>query len=179
MTEDEYRDIVARATSGELLIGVDRAVARKFYTDIPLSKIKEETGEAPYFEKMVTWFAFFSAPLALLASFVLSVFVFRWWSAFVIPLSVIVCWIFYGLSSLPHRGMFGISTLLALSIGNLFVTPFMPPLAPWHLIAVVYSLWASRLVYCATTALFLALVLRNQRAFEYMREHLHMKEDGG
>lgn len=152
MTEDEYKEFVAQANSGALLIGVDRAVARKLYADIPLSRIQEETGEAPYFEKMVVWFAWLSAPLALLASFVLSVLAFRWWTALAIPLSVVVYFVFSGQSSMPRRGMLGISILLALAVGSLFTDFFTSRLAPWYFIAVVFSFWASRLVYSAATA---------------------------
>lgn len=176
MNEDEYRVFVSQVNSGALLIGVDRAIARKFYTDIPLSKIEEETGEAPYFEKMVVWFAFISAPIALLASFVLSLLAFRWWAVLAIPLSVILYFFFQGQSSMPGRGMLGISILLALSVGTLFTGFFSSKLVPWYLIAVVFALWASRIVYCAATTFLRSFVLRNQRALEFIREHIHVRE---
>lgn len=176
MTEDEYKEFVARANSGALLIGVDRAVARKLYTDIPLSRIEKETGEAPYFEKMVVWFAWLSAPLALLASFVLSVLAFRWWAALAIPVSVVVYFVFSGQSSMPRRGMLGITILLALAVGSLFTDFFTSRLAPWYFIAVAFSFWASRLVYNAATVFVRAFVLRNQRALEFLSEHIQTRE---
>jgi hypothetical protein len=135
MTESEYKTFVEQAYSGALLIGIDRSVARKFYTDIPLSKIQEETGETPYIEKMVVWFAFLTAPIALLASFVLSVFAFHWWAALAIPLSILIYFIFSSKSSMPRGGMLGISVLLALTIGSLFTDFFASPFAPWYFVA--------------------------------------------
>jgi len=176
MNESEYKTFVEQAYSGALLIGIDRAVARKFYTDIPLSKIEEETGEAPYFEKMVVWFAFLAAPLALLASFVLSAFAFHWWAALAIPLSIVFYFGFSGQSSMPRGGMLGISVLLALAVGSLFTSFFASPFVSWYFIAVTFSLWASRLLYNAATAFLRAFVLRNQRALEFIGEHIHIRQ---
>jgi hypothetical protein len=176
MNQNEYKAFVAKVYSGSLLIGIDRAIARKFYTDFPLSKIEEETDEAPYFEKMVVWFAFLSAPIALLVSFVLSVLAFQWWAVLIIPLPVVVYFIFSGQSSMPRRGMLGISILLAFTIAILFSRFFTSPFVPWYLIAVVFALWASRLVYCAATAMLRAFILRNQRALEFMQQHIQVKD---
>jgi hypothetical protein len=176
VNEDEYRYLVSQVNSGALLIGVDRAVARRFYTDIPLSTIEAETGEAPYFEKMVVWFAFLSGPVALLASFVLSVLSFQWWALLAITLSFILYFFLSGQSSLPGRGMLGISILLALSVGTLFTGYFSSKVMIWYFIALFFALWASRLVYCAATSFIRSFVLRNQQAFEFMREHIHIRE---
>jgi len=175
MTESEYKTFVEQAYSGAVMIGIDRAVARKFYTDIPLCKIEEETGEAPYFEKMVVWFAFLSAPLALLASFVLSVLAFHWWAVLTIPLSVVVYFGFSGDSSMPRSGMLGISLLFALAIGSAFTDFFSSPFTPWYFITATFSLWALRLLYIAATVFLRIFVLRNQRAFELMGEHIHIE----
>ncbi len=176
MNQDEYKDFVARANAGALLIGVDRAIARKFYTGVSISRIEEETGEAPYFEKMIVWLAFVTAPIALLASFIVSILAFRWWAALAIPISVVAYFVYSGQSSMPRRGMLGISILLALSVGSLFTGFFTSQFVPWYFIAIVFALWVSRLVYCAATSLLRAFVLRNQRALEFMREHIQVRE---
>lgn len=176
MTESEYKTFVDQVYSGALLIGIDRSIARKFYIDIPMIKIKEETGEAPYFEKFVVWFAFLSAPIALLASFVLSVFAFHWWAAIAIPLSIFIFFVFWRQSSMPRGGMLGVSLLLALVIGSLFTNFYASPFAHWYLISVTFSLWALRLLYCVATSFLLLFVLRNQRALEFMGEHIRIRE---
>jgi hypothetical protein len=49
----KHREIVQLEEQGRLIIGVDRVMARKFYIDIPISRIEKETGEAPYLEKTI------------------------------------------------------------------------------------------------------------------------------
>jgi hypothetical protein len=66
-----HKNLVELEEQGKILIGIDRSMARKFYTDIPLKKIEEETGEAPYFEKIIVWIAFLFGPISLLASIIL------------------------------------------------------------------------------------------------------------
>ena len=78
----EHKEVIELEKQGKLLIGIDRAMAPKFYTNIPISKIQEETGEAPYFEKAIVWFAFLFSPTALIASIVLGFFAFSWWGIF-------------------------------------------------------------------------------------------------
>ncbi|MDP3063063.1 MAG: hypothetical protein Q8O40_07625, partial [Chloroflexota bacterium] len=47
----DFEDVVCRARSGRLLIGVDGAFARRFYTGVPVSVVKEHTNTSPYTEK--------------------------------------------------------------------------------------------------------------------------------
>src|SRR5713101_596519 len=105
MTDEEYQALISRVHSGSLLIGVDRSMARKFYTDVPLSRIAAETGETPYFEKMVVLGAFVGGPVSLLASFIMAVLAFRWWAALAIPVSIVVYIVFTAASSMPKQGM--------------------------------------------------------------------------
>ena len=76
---------------------------------------------------------------------------------------------------MPDRGMLGITILLVLSVGTLFTGYFSVKFVPWFFIALSFALWASRLVYCAATSFLRAFVLRNQRALEFIREHIHVK----
>ena len=126
---------------------------------------------------MVVWFAFLSAPIAFLASLVLSVLALRWWAAVAIPFFILAYFVFSGQSSMARRGMLSISILLALAVGSLFAR-FSSQIVCWYLIAVVFALWASRLVYWTAAAFLRAFVLRNQRALEFMSEHIHVKETG-
>ncbi|HXH24686.1 MAG TPA: hypothetical protein VNI78_05515, partial [Vicinamibacterales bacterium] len=64
MNDAEYTALVQSAYDGRALIGVDRVFARRLYTDVPTSAIENATGEAPYLEKLVVWFAFVAAPVA-------------------------------------------------------------------------------------------------------------------
>ncbi len=75
--------------------------------------------------------------------------------------------------------MLGVSILLALAIASLFTNFFSSQLVPWYAIAVAFAFWAQRLVYCAATILLRAFILRNQRALEFTRNHIVVRETTG
>ncbi len=76
-----FEQVLRRERTGELVIGVDWVVARKFYTDVPVGVVMEHTGEVTYIEKGLVLAAWFGSPVALLVSAVLTPFVIGWWSA--------------------------------------------------------------------------------------------------
>jgi len=122
-----HKNLVELEKEGKILIGIDRVMARRFYTDIPAKKIKEETGEAPYFEKIIVWLAFLFGPISLLATIILGFWFFNWWG--------IICLIFcplvyFAYSSSSVRGdskMTGISILLFTSACIHFLKVFDIP----------------------------------------------------
>jgi hypothetical protein len=177
MTDEEYQAMVAKIQSGSLLIGIDRSIARKLYTDIPLSRIEVETGETPYFEKMVVLGAFVAGPASLLASFVMAFLAFGWWAALSIPVSIVVYFGFTGASSMPGQGMAGLSMLLALTLVGLYWDWFPSGYIAWYVMMVLFALWNARLVYVAATYFIRAFVVRNLRAYEFLASYIHLREE--
>ncbi len=176
MTDEEYQAMVARIQTGAVLVGVDRAMARKFYTDVPLSRIAEETGEAPYFEKVVVLGAFVGGPLSLLASFIMAVLAFGWWAAVTIPASIIVYALFASASSMPRQGMASVSAVLGFALLGLYLGWFPSNYVGWFTVLVVFALWNARLVYSVATTFIRAFVVRNRRAFEFLMPHIQLRE---
>ena len=176
MSDEEYQALIARIQSGSLLIGVDRSMARKLYTDVSLSRIEAETGEAPYFEKMVVLGAFVGGPVSLLASFFMAVLAFGWWAALAIPVSIVVYAVFAGASSMPKQGMAGVSVLLALALLGLYLDWLPSDYIAWYTVLALLSLWNARLVYAAATHFIRAFVVRNRRAYEFLAPHIHLRE---
>ncbi len=176
MTDEEYQALAARIESGSLLIGVDRSMARKLYTDVSLSRIEAETGEAPYFEKMVVLGAFVGGPVSLLASSVMAGLAFGWWAVLVIPVSIVVYFVFAGASSMPKQSMTGVSVVLALALLSLYLDWFPSDYVAWYTALVLFSLWNARLVYAAATHFIRAFVVRNRRAYEFLAPHIHLRE---
>jgi hypothetical protein len=176
MTDEEYQALVSRIQSGSLLIGVDRSMARKLYTDVSLSRIEAETGEAPYFEKMVVLGAFVGGPVSLLASFVMAGLAFRWWAVLAIPVSIVVYFVFTGASSMPKQGMAAVSVLLALALLGLYLDWFPSDYIAWYAVLVLFALWNARLVYAAATHFVRAFIVRNRRAYEFLAPHIHLRE---
>ena len=176
MTDEEYQALVVQIKSGSLLIGVDRAMARKLYTDVSLSRITQETGETPYLEKIVVFGAFVGGPLALLASFVMAALAFGWWATLAIPVSIVVYALFAGASSMPKQGMGGVSVVLASAMLSLYLRWFPSGYVGWYVVLVVFALWNARLVYAAATYFIRAFVIRNRRAYDFLAPHIHLRE---
>ena len=175
MTADEHCVLVAKVRSGSLIIGMDRAVARKLFLDVPISLITEQTGEKPYFQKAVVYAALIGGLLALVSSCIMAVFAFRWWALLVVPMSVVIYFINSGLSSMPNRGMVELNILLGFAICVLLIEWFSSIYAAWFLVLFVAAIWCVRFAYWATVQFAHALILRNRRAFELLESHIHLK----
>lgn len=173
----DFDELVRREASGQVVVGVDRPFARRFYTDLPVREIEAQTGEAPYFEKMVVYAAFIGGPLLLLVSLAESIWVLGWWSALFIPLAVIVWAVVYVNSPKARAGMTAISLIVVVSAIGFGVSNGSRP--EWGLILTyVSALWLSLLLYVAATSFLRGFVLRNRRAYEWIQEHLIVREVG-
>ena len=128
MTQEEHAQLIREEADGRVLFGVDRAFARRFFTDVPLRTIERDTGEATYLEKLVVFGAFIAAPICLLISAIFSVLYFRWWSVFIIPVTVTIWLLFSGTSSMGRSRLVGVSLLalaaLALHVFGSFGKPW-------------------------------------------------------
>jgi len=175
MNTMDYTNLVKLEKQGKILIGVDRAMARKFYTDISMQKIREETGETPYLEKIIIWFAFLFGPISLLTSIVIGFLAFNWWGI----ISLLLCPIIYfAYSSSSVRGnsrMIGINILLLVSSGIHFLRVFDVPKITAFVIIFIFSLWLIRLLYCSSTFLLRNFVIRNKKAYQYLSQYLETK----
>jgi hypothetical protein len=173
----EHKEVIALEAQGKLLIGVDRAMARKFYTDIPISKIEEETGEAPYFEKAIIWFAFLFGPIALISSIIFGFVAFGWWGIICLVLCPIIYFMYSSSSVVGGSQLIGITVLLLISLAVHFLANFNFPWITGFASTYLFSLWCVRLLYCSSTFLLRAFVLRNAKAFEWLSEYLVIKQN--
>jgi hypothetical protein len=172
MNDTEYKAFVESAYHGRLLVGVDRVFARKLYTDVPTSAIEEATGEAPYFEKLVVWFAFVASPSALLGSAVLAAFAFRWWALLIIPVACL-CWMFNRSMSVRGGSSMWFLTLAVIAAMSVHIMNLVP--SSWmsgFVAAFAFAMWCDRLLYCASTFFLRSFVLRNKRALQAFRDGL-------
>lgn len=172
----DHAQVVERARRGELLVGVDRGDARKLYTDVPISVIKEHTGEAPYAEKAIILGAFVGAPVCLVAALVLAGVLLRWWAILAIPVAVLGYIAYWGTSSRgdSRNGLMGY---------NVFAMAVLMVLDPLHnraasslVLVYVLALWLARFVYTASTSFMRGFVLRNPRAFAWLQDSLVIRE---
>ena len=174
--DGEHAEVIAREARGELAIGVDRVFARRFYTDVPLREIEQKTGETPYIEKLIVFSAFIGSPAVLLAASALTVLVLHWWAALAIPAGILG-WFLYKLKSpLGRARLTPISVLLALVTTSWLLD--LGSLRPVLGVSAAYvlALWLDRLLYTASTALLRAFVIRNSKAFTWLKQHLVIRE---
>jgi len=169
------KEIVELEEQGKILIGIDRPMARKFYTDIPISEIKSKTDEAPYFEKIIIWFAFLMAPIALISSITLSFIALKWWGSILLIIFPIIYLSYSSASAIGTSRLTGITIIFVLSI-IIHFTGFLPNSRITLSITIfLLSLWCIRLLYCASTFLLRAFIIRNEKAFDYLKDYLIIK----
>jgi hypothetical protein len=171
-----FEEVVSRARTGELLIGVDRGFARRFYTGVSVGVVEEHTGEAPYTEKGLVLAAWVGGPVALLVSAALTPFVIGWWSALAIPVAGLV-WIAYFTSSSLGGARLTVVSILLVAAAALCAMSLWPGRGIWALVFLyVAALWLVRFVYIGSTLFLRAFVLRNRKAFEWLEEFLMLRE---
>jgi len=121
MNDEDYAAIVSAYNNREIEVGIDRSSARKFYTSIPLDIIGKETGETPYTEAAIVRFCFYSPPLFVLASCVVSAFAFGWRALAIIPITITVYFVASSMSWMPNAGCKIFFVVFLCAITSLFV----------------------------------------------------------
>ncbi len=179
MTDAEYDEFVRARKDGSVLIGVDRAFARDLYLRLPTVEIQRLTGEKPYFEKLVVWFAFLGTFLAMLASIPLLVIAVGWWSLLLIPITL-VCWFLNFSLSVRADSSIVFPSILLVAAAVLHFSPLLD--RPWltgYVAVFTFALWCGRLLYCSSTDFLRAFVIRNRQALSAFGNGIRIRHDGG
>jgi hypothetical protein len=172
----DFDEVVRREADGSLLVGIHRSTARKFWTDVPIKDIEAHTGERPYAQKAIVYFAFVGGPVVLLASLIRAPWVLGWWAVLCIPLSLLIWVGFYAKSGIASGRLRAITVVL-LAVATATASVPGTAKAAWQL-ALLYttSLWLSRLLYVASTSFFRYLVLNNRRAWEWLSSSIDLAD---
>ncbi|MBI5573273.1 MAG: hypothetical protein HY919_01800 [Elusimicrobia bacterium] len=164
--------IIELENQGKILIGIDRPMDRKFYTDIPISEIKSKTDDAPYLEKIIIWFVFLTAPIALISSIILAFISLRWWGLIFLVLFPIIYFSYSASSVKGNSKLIGITIIFICSAVIHFLGYFANSQITLAITVFLLSLWCIRLLYCASTFLLRTFIIRNAKAFEYLENYL-------
>ena len=170
MDNTDHSSLTKLESDGCILIGIDRSYARLLYTDVPIITIQEKTGETPYFEKRVVWFAFLASPFAILISAVLAVYAFHWWAVFIVPVSFLWWMGNKGDSSRGNDTMWLCTLVVVVAAGIHFLSLFPTLWMSGFVLAFTFALWCDRLLYRASSLLLRCFVLRNKKAFQAFSE---------
>lgn len=177
METDQFVDFVEQVRRGDLLLGVDRAIARKLFTEIPLAAIRERLGWVPRYRAILVRTLFGLAPIALLASVSLS-FASSWWLGLVALIALPAFYACYwGVSSGPTGGAYAISCLTFASAAGIFLDRLAPPtlIAPTFLL----SLCCVRMVYVLSASFYRDILLHDQRSYCTLSPSIGIKTADG
>ena len=170
-----HKDLVDFEKQGKVLIGVDQTMARKFYIHMDIKQIENETGERPYFERIIVVLALLAGPSSLLASLFLGFWFFGWWGI----ICLIPCPIIYFRYSLySFRGdskIVWINILLLASACLYFFDFFKAPQITGLTTIFVFSLWSVSFLYYSSTTFLRNFILRNERAYQYLLPYIVLK----
>ena len=153
--------------SGQLLLGVEPAQARRLFTDIPTGQL---VGQRVDGAKALVSSVMSVEHLSFLTSLILAGFVWHWHALWIIPVTFIVHTASKSQASMGCPNL--ITPLLLVGVaswcawhfrtqGTLFVV--------WCILTVSLPFW-SRLVYRLATRFVLQLVLRSEYAYDNLRE---------
>ncbi len=173
MIVQDHHKFRTLAESGKILVGIDPAVARKFFTDTSASLVEEQIGEPISTERIIVKAALFAGPIALLVSFYYAVVSFGWWAIAVIPVSVILWGSHAGRASIGRPRLWWMTMLLA---GLTWLMISDPSSHYRWLVAIIGAMYLDRVKYRAAVIFLHALVVRNEKAYELLAETLILRE---
>lgn len=162
MTHDELNE---KCKDGEILIGVEPSIARKFFTDSDAEIVKQNTGEYFAIERVkvkIIWLLQFAT---VLAAIVTSIFAINWYSFIYIPI-ILISWFFYmGRASIGNQSMLYVTLLILLSLILSFVFRDREIILIIWLILTSLPFYFARLTYKLSIKYLRAIVLKNESIF--------------
>ena len=85
----DYHEFVRQAMEGQVLIGVEPAIARRFFTETNRSIMKEKIGKSLYIQRFFVKICWLLEPICLFAGIITSILALKWYSILAIPLMAI------------------------------------------------------------------------------------------
>jgi len=168
MPIEDYAEFVKQAKRGEILIGVEPAVARRFFTDTDSSFVKEKIGESLTMERFFVKSVWLLDYVSLLAGLIFCVLALKWYSVIAIPI-MLLSWFFLSSQASGARQTIGGAFLL---VAFCFLLTFGlrsrgTMMIIW-LILLPLPYFFVRLTYLFATIFLRTLVVRNEHAFHLL-----------
>jgi hypothetical protein len=158
MTSEEHREIVASEAEGRLLVGIDRASARQFFTQTDGSSMATITGEHLYAQIILVKTAVVLANLLPFVAAGLAVAAFGWWALLIGPATIVLCLFFFNTSRIGGVGLGFPASIFVAAAVSFFAAP-LPAFARWWLLALAAAIFFARFMYVAATVFLRHLVL--------------------
>jgi len=167
----EHDEMVRLHHAGDLLIGIDRPAARRFFTRLSLEGIAGLIGERPFIEWFTVRSSFALFHLATAASLVLAVLAFRWFALIVVPVTIAFMALWWAASSTGFRRLRWPLLLLIAAVINLsfFASVGKLYVGLWFLVLTA-GIFLITFTYNSAGFFLRLLVLRNERAYRLCTE---------
>ncbi len=171
VTEEQYQKIIRDKNNGKILIYIDTASFRKFFTEVDTNKIQKLIGHPLKHESLIIKVILYALePLSLLASIVSSVFLFKWFSILVIPI-IFISWAF--LKSHSANGKQSILFPIILIIAIIIIAITISEIGIWYklfTVCIIASYFFTRLLYYLTAFFTFRLIDKNYYFFKLFYE---------
>jgi hypothetical protein len=168
MCELNHKDIVEREAKGQILIEIEPAVARRFFTQAHHHILQQEIGEALFVERsLVKTFAWLSV-LSLLAGMIASVFAIKWYSVLAIPVMIFGWFILGAKASVGSQKLGGAFGLMLIGLILAYCVRDRGVVVTIWVILLPLPYFFDRLTYRSASVFLRSLSVRNERAFNLL-----------
>lgn len=168
MADIHFKEVVDRTDRGELLVGVEPALARRFFTDSDSKALQREFGNSYCKERLLVKAVWLLEYLTLFAGLIASIFAFHWYSIIIIPTMVIITFLYGAKASAGHQNIGGVLSMLFVCITLAYYFQYRGiVLTVWLLLLPMPYLFA-RLTYKLSTSFLRSLSLNNERLFNFL-----------
>lgn len=178
MVDINYQDFVKRAESGEILIGIEPALARKFFTDTDQSAIQQEIGESLFISRFFVKAVWLLEFVCLLVGIVASIIALGWYSAIAIPLMIVGFFVLGGMASVGTQKVGGAILLVVISISLAYYFRDKGIALVIWLVLLPLPYFFTRLTYKLSTFFLRALSLRNEKVFNLLYDKAIFLKNG-
>ena len=171
VTKEQYDEILKKQDAGEILLYIDTASFRKFFTEIDNAKVRKLIGESLQMESYVIKFIMFVLkPLSLLTTVVASIFLFKWFALLIAP-ALIILWVFLkGQASIGKQKIFFPLILLIVGIIVAFSYQGYGIWFKLFVIGLPATYFSSKLLYYLSARFGFMLIPRNYEFFKLFYE---------
>lgn len=177
MQAKNFQEFVKRAEKGEILIGVEPSIARKFFSDTDHSVIKEEIGESLFTERFFVKTSWLLEFISLLAGIIASIFALKWYASIAIPVMLIASFALGGKASVGRQKIGGAVLLVVICVLLAYFFRDKGTSMILWLVLLPLPYFFARLTYKLATIFLRLLSVRNEKAFNLLYDNgIFLKE---
>ncbi len=161
-----YENFKYAVDSDKILVGIEPAIARRFFTSVNNSKAIEYTGRKLLYERNIIKLMLFLDFFFAFCSIVLSIFSFNWYSFIFIPLFVILWWIYKSKASMSNQNISGVLFFTVIGIITVLLLKDKSNYLYFLCLTVPFTFLSCKLLYKLSTVFFRYIAINNQSIFE-------------